>query len=75
MRPKAKMILKRISDNPDILNCNKQGELKYKGEVVPNTNTGDLIRNSDCVQVLRSQDYLTKKKHWISVLRPDFFPK
>ena len=25
------MILKRIGDNPDILNWNERGELKYKG--------------------------------------------
>ena len=46
LRPKAKMILKRIGDNPDIVNWNERGELEYKGKVVPNTNIGDLVWDS-----------------------------
>ena len=46
LRPKAKMILKRIGDNPDIVNWNERGELEYKGKVVPNTNIGDLVGDS-----------------------------
>ena len=46
MRLKAKIILKRIGDNPDILNWNEKGVLKYKAKVVPNTYIGDLAGDS-----------------------------
>ena len=38
LQSKAKMILEKIKDNPQVLSWNEKGELKYQGETVPNTN-------------------------------------
>ena len=40
------MILRRIGDNPDIVNWNERGQLEYKGKVGPNTKIGDLVGDS-----------------------------
>ena len=40
------MILKRIGDNPDIVNWNERGQLEYKRKVGPNTKIGDLVGDS-----------------------------
>ena len=46
LRSKAKMVLKRIEDNPDIVNWNDKGQLEYNGIVMPNTNIVDLVASS-----------------------------
>ena len=42
LRAKAK-VLKRIEENPDIVNWNDKGELEYNGIIMPDTNIGDLV--------------------------------
>ena len=46
LRPKAKMVLKRIEENPDIINWNDKGELQYNGVIMPDTNIADLVATS-----------------------------
>ena len=43
LQSKAKMILEKIKDNPQVLSWNEKGELKYQGETVPNTNITNLV--------------------------------
>ena len=38
LHQKGKLILRRIQDNSKILDWNHRGELKYNGEILPNTN-------------------------------------
>ena len=46
LQSKAKMILEKIIDNPQVLSWNEKGELKYQGETVPNTNITNLVSDS-----------------------------
>ena len=46
LQSKAKMILEKIKDNPQVLSWNEKGELKYQGETVPNTNITNLVSDS-----------------------------
>ena len=46
LKSKAKMILEKINDNPQVLSWNEKGELKYQGETVPNTNITNLVSDS-----------------------------
>ena len=46
LHSKAKMILEKIKDNPQVLSWNEKGELKYQGETVPNTNITNLVSDS-----------------------------
>ena len=43
LRTKAKMLLKRIGKNPDILDWNENGELKYKGKIIQDSNISYLL--------------------------------
>jgi hypothetical protein len=43
LQPKAKMILRRIRDNPAVLSSTDRGELKYNGETLANTNITNLV--------------------------------
>jgi hypothetical protein len=46
LQSKAKMILEKIKDYPQVLSWNEKGELKYQGETVPNTNITNLVSDS-----------------------------
>jgi hypothetical protein len=46
LQPKAKMILRRIRDNPAVLSWTDRGELKYNGETLANTNITNLVGDS-----------------------------
>ena len=46
LHQKAKLILRRIQDNPKIIDWNHRGELKYNGETLPNTNITNLLGDS-----------------------------
>ena len=46
LHQKAKLILRRIQDNSKILDWNHRGELKYNGEILPNTNITNLLGDS-----------------------------
>ena len=46
LRPKAKIVLKRIEENFNIINWNNKGALHYNGAIMHDTNIADLVATS-----------------------------
>ena len=46
MRPRATALLNRVKTRPDVITCDKTGQVKIEGETTPGSNISDLVNDA-----------------------------
>ena len=46
MRPRATVLLSRLKAKPNVITWDKTGQVKIKGETIPNLNISDLVSDA-----------------------------